>query len=122
LLCNAVGATRGAAQVPTTVVNGNRDRHAWGSHYRAAVSATHLATGVVRQTSSNTDGVYAIPDLPAGSYDVHIEATGFAAREFAAVELEAGRATTLDARLEVASVNSTVHVPALARPWNLRNR
>jgi Carboxypeptidase regulatory-like domain/TonB dependent receptor len=110
LLCNAVGATRGAAQVPTTVVNGIVTDTRGAAITGAAVSATHLATGVVRQTSSNTDGVYAIPDLPAGSYDVHIEATGFAAREFAAVELEAGRATTLDARLEVASVNSTVHV------------
>src|ERR1700723_2323132 len=69
LVCNAVGATRGAAQVPTTVVNGIVTDTRGAAISGAAVSATHLATGVLRQTSSNTDGVYAIPDLPAGSYD-----------------------------------------------------
>jgi hypothetical protein len=99
-----------AAQVPTSTINGIvTDPHQAvvnGAH----ISATSVATGILRETVSNTDGLYSIPDLSVGSYDIRIEAAGFAASDFKSVQLEAGRVTTLDASLKLASVGQTVSV------------
>jgi Carboxypeptidase regulatory-like domain/TonB dependent receptor len=103
-------ATVTSAQVPTSTINGIvTDPHqavVSGSH----ISATNVATGIIRETISNADGLYSIPNLSAGSYDVRIEAAGFAAGDFKSVQLEAGRVTTLDASLKLASVGQIVSV------------
>jgi hypothetical protein len=110
LLCYALGGTRAAAQVPTTTVNGIITDPHDATIGGARVAARNRSTETVHETLTNTDGLYAIPDLPAGSYDVRIEARGFTAREFADVQLEAGRASTLDAKLELASAQETIHI------------
>ena len=105
-----IGVAPAAAQVPTTTVNGIITDPRSAAIGGAKVLATNRGTGAVRETSSNADGVYAIPDLPAGNYNVSIAANGFATREFQDVTLAAGRVTTLDAQLQVASASSTVNV------------
>jgi hypothetical protein len=98
------------AQVPTGSINGIvTDPHqavVSGAH----VTATELATGVIHETVSNGDGVYNIPDLPTGMYDVRIAASGFAVSEFQGVQLQAGRASTLDSELKLATVGQSVNV------------
>jgi hypothetical protein len=98
------------AQVPTGTINGIvTDPHqavVTGAH----VAATERATGVTHETVSNGDGVYSIPDLPTGVYDVRIAAAGFAVSEFQGVQLQAGRASTLDAELKLAEVGQSVNV------------
>src|SRR5580692_5507237 len=98
------------AQVPTGTINGIvTDPHqavVTGAH----VSAIERATGASRETVSNADGVYSIPNLPTGVYDVRITAAGFAVSEFQSVQLQAGRASTLDAELKLAEVGQSVSV------------
>src|SRR5271155_2590480 len=98
------------AQVPTGTINGIvTDPHqavVTGAH----VAATERATGVTHETVSNGDGVYSIPDLPTGVYDVRISASGFAVSEFQGVQLQAGRTSTLDAELKLAVVGQSVNV------------
>jgi hypothetical protein len=98
------------AQVPTGSINGIvTDPHqavVSGAH----VTTTERATGVIHETVSNGDGVYSIPDLPTGMYDVRITASGFAVSEFHGVQLQAGRASTLDSELKLADVGQTVNV------------
>src|SRR5271166_5311385 len=96
------GVAPAAAQVPTTTVNGIVTDPQSAAIGGAKIAATNRATGVVRETLSNADGLYAIPDLPAGSYVIRIAASGFVEREFADMQLEAGRTSTLDAKLELA--------------------
>jgi hypothetical protein len=102
------------AQAPTSTINGivtdPNDALVAGAH----VAAVNLATEVSSETTTNADGVYVLPDLAAGTYDVHIEQTGFAASDFKNVVIEAGRVTTLDAKLQVASVGTNVQVSASA--------
>src|SRR5215470_13757564 len=43
----------------------------------ASVSITRLETGEVRTTTANGEGEYAISSLPAGSYEIKVESTGF---------------------------------------------
>jgi hypothetical protein len=98
------------AQLPTSTLNGIvTDPHQAvisGAH----ISATERATGVTRDTVSNADGLYSIPAVPAGVYDVRIDAAGFAANAIQGVQLQAGRTTTIDAELKLATVGQSVNV------------
>jgi len=110
LLCS--GAV--SAQMPTTILNGIVCDVSGAVVASARVTATNDATQSQRETQSNSEGIYVLPDLPAGKYTVQIEASGLAPRTFTDVTLEAGRTTTLDAQLGVASTATTVNVSAEA--------
>src|ERR1700730_7385133 len=70
------------AQVPTGAINGMvTDPH------DAIVTNAHITTrsksqGISRESSTNADGLYVFANMPAGAYDVKIEASGFAPTEF----------------------------------------
>ncbi len=100
------------AQVPMGSLNGRvtdpKDAVLVGAH----VTAVNSAQGVSRNTITNNSGLYVLADLPAGSYDLKIEGTGFAIDEQKSVTIEAGRTTTVDARLQIAAAGSTVEVKA----------
>lgn len=48
-----------------------------GAVPNVAVTATNEATGVQSHTKTTGDGYYTIPNLPAASYSLTVEATGF---------------------------------------------
>jgi hypothetical protein len=102
------------AQVPTGSLDGRVTDPKDAVLVGAQVTAVSIAQGVSRVTASNGSGLYVVPDLPAGAYDLKIEAQGFAAREVKGIVLEAGRNTTVDARLAVANAGTTVEVDASA--------
>ncbi len=108
LLASTAGIVRG--QVPTSTINGIVTDATNAAVVGARVVAVSEATSVSRETATNGNGVYVFPDLPVGTYDLRIEHAGFAAREFKDVVLQAGRATTIDARLQVASQDTAVSV------------
>jgi hypothetical protein len=97
-------------QVPDGSVNGlvtdPKDAVIVGAHV-IAVSSTQ---GTARETLTNSNGLYVLPNLPAGIYDLKIEVAGFAASGFKGVTIEAGRTTTIDAKLQIASAGATVDV------------
>ena len=43
----------------------------------ASISVTRLETGEVRNVTTSRDGEYAITSLPAGAYEIKVDATGF---------------------------------------------
>src|SRR3954464_1342319 len=65
----------------------------------AKITATQTATGAQRTTQSSNAGVYNLSALPAGAYDVIIEAAGFKQAKFVAVPVSVGAVVTLDAHL-----------------------
>ena len=100
------------AQVPDGSINGlvsdPKDAVIVGAH----VTATSTTQGTARDTVTNSSGLYILPNIAAGAYDLKIEALGFATSEFKRVTVEAGRTTTVDAKLQIASAGSTVDVNA----------
>jgi len=69
---------------------------------------TEKATGVKRETTTNGDGIYVLSNLAPGEYGVRIEAKGFARKVSSApVVLSVGQVVSLDARLEVNSLETT---------------
>ena len=98
------------AQLPTGTINGRVTDPGGAVVAGAQIVVVNQSTNVSRETITNADGLYVFPDLPAGSYSVVIKASGFAANEFKDVVLLAGRATTVDAEMKVASLGTSVTV------------
>jgi hypothetical protein len=100
------------AQVPDGSVNGLVTDPKDAVLVAAHVSAVSATQGTIRETHTNSSGLYVLPNLPAGTYDLKIEVPGFAPSEFKGVTIEAGRTTTVDAKLQIVSANATVNVSA----------
>ncbi|MFY9753196.1 MAG: carboxypeptidase-like regulatory domain-containing protein, partial [Candidatus Acidiferrales bacterium] len=114
VLLFAAVAAAASAQVPTSTLNGlvtdPKDAVVAG----ARVAVVSSAQGVTRETTTNADGLYGFSNLPSGSYDLRIEANGFSVSEFKDVVLLAGRASTIDAKLQIATVGTSVKVTGAA--------
>jgi hypothetical protein len=82
----------------------------------ARVIAKHVGTGIERDTVTSPDGVYSLTNLRPGSYEVRVEAQGFATTKFSHVELEVGKSLTLNATLKVAAVQEVIEVLGGAAP------
>jgi carboxypeptidase family protein/TonB-dependent receptor-like protein len=115
LICAVLAlAAASKGQVPTGSINGRASDTQGAIVTGAKVTATDEATGVPRETFTNADGLYTLSSIPAADYDIRIEMTGFAPGVFKSVIVEAGRATTVDVTLHVASVSGTIDVSASA--------
>jgi hypothetical protein len=78
----------------------------------AKVTATDVATAVVRDTVSSGAGEFSFNDLPQSTYTVKVEAAGFQATETTGVQVQAGKIYTLPVKLTVAQQATTVEVAA----------
>src|SRR5262249_28622728 len=65
----------------------------------ATVIATNIATGIARSAISGADGIYRIPLLPPGEYEVKIEVNGFNPQIKKDVILTVGQTLTLNFEL-----------------------
>lgn len=87
----------------------------------ATVTATNGA-GEAKSTKTNNEGVFVISGLAPGSYIVRAEAAGFAVYENKAVEIAAGRPSSLNVKLAATIAEQKVNVqsnaPVSADPEN----
>src|SRR5262252_5343560 len=75
------------------------------------ITVKSTATGTVRTAATNQSGLYSVPDLQPGVYEVTVEAQGFAQYK-GKVEVTVGSAKTFDASLKVGGKTETVEVTA----------
>ena len=80
----------------------------------AAVTVTNAASGIARDTSTNDAGLYNVPSLAPGNYNIKVAAQGFSTRETKGVELLTGSILTVDSQLSLGVVQQTVSVDAQA--------
>ena len=78
----------------------------------AKVTATDVATSVVRDTVSSGAGEFVFSDLPQSTYKVKVAATGFQSTEVTGVQVQAGKIYTLPLKLSVAQQATTIEVAA----------
>jgi uncharacterized protein YfaS (alpha-2-macroglobulin family) len=78
----------------------------------ATIKATYRPTGLVYEAISNENGIYSFPDLPAGFYDLSIEASGFKRTTILEVPVTASAITILTADIEPGGVSEVVTVMA----------
>src|SRR5205807_1457905 len=80
----------------------------------ANVTITNKATGDTRTTKANAQGEYRFALLPAGVYNVKINAPSFSTTEARDVELLVGNTGTQNFTLSPGAVNETVEVTGTA--------
>ena len=78
----------------------------------ANIAAKDLVRGTEWDTKTNEDGIYAFPRVPAGDYQVRVEASGFKAFVQASLHLDVNQRARLDVPMEVGAVSESVSVTA----------
>jgi outer membrane receptor protein involved in Fe transport len=74
------------------------------------VTARNTGTGLTRSVQSSPEGTFRFQSLPAGSYDVTAEISGFAKQVRQGVVVQVANATSLDFTMKVGSLTETVVV------------
>ena len=80
----------------------------------ATITVTNTATNGVRIVTTNDDGLYTIPALVPGMYDVKAEKQGFKSTTRTGVELQVQQTARIDFGLEVGQVSETIEVSGAA--------
>ncbi len=78
----------------------------------AKVTARHLETGTVSETTTTGTGNYTLPSLPAGLYEVSVEAAGFKKATQQRVQVQVAQTARVDLTLEVGALTESVVVTA----------
>lgn len=79
----------------------------------ATITVSNEATGQqIQSATTNNDGSFTIPQLPAASYTVKVEASGFKTGLYNEVKVEPSREYSLTANLEIGGASETVQVTA----------
>jgi Carboxypeptidase regulatory-like domain/TonB dependent receptor len=78
----------------------------------ATVKALNGATNLEVGAHTQSNGTYAVSQLPAGTYKLTITKEGFETETHTAVLVNGNRTTTVDASLQVGAVSATVEVTA----------
>ena len=108
------------AQVSGATISGIITDAQGGAIANARVSAANVATGVSTDTNTNTAGVYTIPNLIPGDYQVTVTATGFSTA-IAKLTLSVGQKQELNVPLSVGQVSTQIEVAAAAEQVELSN-
>jgi hypothetical protein len=76
----------------------------------ASVFIAEQRTSLQRSVQTNGSGLYSLPDLPPGTYDVKVLATGFESQERRNLILDVAQQAQLDFSLEIGQMTQTLPV------------
>ena len=65
-------------------------------------------------TTTNSDGIYDLPQVPIGTYNIKVEHTGFQAAQQSNITLVLNQVARLDFQLKVGDVSTSVNVTEVA--------
>src|SRR5436309_2912794 len=88
---------------------------------RAEVSIESEGTGISRTVSSDDNGFYLVPSLPAGSYTISTAPSGFKKTVASGVDLHVAENKVVNLDLQVGQVNETVTITSEATPVETRS-
>lgn len=113
LLPFALAFAAAFAQVPTGTIIGTVLDESGAVVPHASITIINQQSGAARALTSNPDGTYSAPALPAGDYEVHAEAPGFRSLIRPAT-VDAGSTTTVNINMQVGATKDVVTVEAAA--------
>src|SRR5713101_3732607 len=76
----------------------------------AMVTVHNVDTGLLRNTETQADGSYRVPELPIGTYDVSVEKTGFQTSVTHGVKVDVAAERRVDAGLKPGEVKEQISV------------
>jgi hypothetical protein len=113
-ICLLILATAGSAQSDRGTITGAIKDPTGAVVARADITVRNMATGTEYKTSATETGNYTISLLPAGSYELRVEAAGFKRFVLQEVQVQLLQTTRADASLEVGAAGDTVTITAQA--------
>ena len=108
----APGLALAQSQATTAEINGRIVDPQGGVLPGVTVTASSPQTGYMRDTVSNVEGVFSLPLLPPGTYDVTAELSGFATFRQPGVRATVGATITINPTMTVAGVQEVITVEA----------
>jgi len=78
------------------------------------VTVRNERTNIVNKTESNSLGLFVVPALEPGSYELTAEKQGFRTSKVSNIPLSVGLTATVDTKLEVGQISEAVKVTAAA--------
>jgi hypothetical protein len=82
----------------------------------ASLELKDLATNDVRKAVTQTSGAYTFPNLPFGTYQLTVSASGFKTQVFAFVQVQTARTTEVRTTLQVGGMSETIQVTSGETP------
>jgi hypothetical protein len=79
---------------------------------KARVTAKDEARGTIWTTETNSEGVFNLPRLPVGSYEIRVEAQGFQTSARPGILLEINQTARLDIQMKVGEITQITEVTA----------
>ena len=98
------------AQVTGATVSGTVTDPSGGVVANATISATNTATAVTRETTSDSAGLYNLPNLIPGTYEVKVTSAGFSTAVQSNLTLSVGQQQQLNFSLKVGAATTMVQV------------
>src|SRR6266851_1222015 len=98
------------AQAPTGQITGAVTDPSGAVIAGATVTLTNPATEMRRETATNIDGLFNLPALPPGIYNLQVDAKGFPKQARENLELQVGQVAKLDFALQIGNVAETIQV------------
>src|SRR5689334_16022468 len=105
-------ATFAAAQAVTGTIIGRVTDTSGAVVPGVTVTLTNTGTKLTRVVTTDTDGEYAAPSLPTGSYTVNAEISGFKGVTVSNVDLGVDQHVRIDVKLEVGALTESVTIEA----------
>jgi len=106
------------AQAPTGIITGTLTDESGAVIPNATITITNKATGVVARTATtDAQGYYSAPSLPAGDYEVRAEVSGFRTVQRDAT-VQAGSTTTVNMPMTLGATKEVVTVEAATSQIN----
>jgi len=112
-------AVQGHAQVAGATITGTVSDASGASLPKVQVSVKNVSTGVVRTATTDSAGLYSLPNLLPGSYEVTVRATGFETTVRTGVTLTVGAQVELNIPLKLGTVQQEVVVAGDVQPVEL---
>lgn len=81
---------------------------------KAKVALRDEKTGITRESKSNDDGTFLLPDLAIGLYEVTVSAPGFQTYVMPNISVSTNQTTDIKIRLEVGAASETITVEGSA--------
>jgi len=111
-ICTAFAVGTHAQINPTGTLTGTILDPQGAAVVGATVKVTDTATNNTITTQSSSEGVFQVPNLNSGTYNVTVTATGFKEAQFRDVKIVTGQTYNLSGKLELGEVSTSVVVEA----------
>src|SRR5215831_16985911 len=98
-----------AAQTNSATLSGTVRDSAGGVVPDVAITVSSTTTGLKRQTTTNSEGIFTLPLLPPGVYSLRAQREGFSVAEIGDVELPVAGQVSQDIVLKAGGIRETVN-------------